>query len=482
MSYTISLSRLTDGEDWYSQNTPYGKSEINAINDGQGGNRPLLQASIPSPFARIDLVRTAFSRLSDNDDLSGELNDQRLVSACFDIGQLFFYFDNFKNRLELIEWEQEASINALLESDSEGHQDLGNALKLYLEQDKGTNFHRLKSFFILRDKKESVILGGTSSSTLFFNTPENLSNLQYNFGNYRLFQSDEEKLCPLHLRKDPSYQKFWYGFLQQRGFANNFPEVHEYLVKSLRLLYKKDNELWQQIGADAENLKKDTYDALFENLGFVNVLGFRIKKAKPDVTLLATSDFILPSKKYQRLHPGEPIPMVLQSTYRGDLRYTRDPWDKNQEVAPYVEENWRENKRKLPGQAENYPYLTISDLLEPYIIRLVYPINLSQFYEYEFDPRHPENRKMSYLLPLTPTFFEFFDVSDLYAENEKVQLLMEERGSDSVEVTIKFYMKADQPAVELSRIYYGLTEQKNLKSPTRLTIKVRWLNARLRST
>lgn len=468
MSYTISLSRLSDGEDWYSQNKPYSQREIDAINDGQGGNRPLLQASIPSPFARIDLVRTAFSQLNERTDLSGDLNDQRLVSACFDIGQLFFHIDNFKDRLELIEWDRENAINTLLASDSEGHQHLGNALKLYLEQDKksgsSTNFEQMTSLFMLRDINQSVILGGTSPSTLFFNAPEDLSHLQYNFGNYRLFQSAVQDLCPLHLRNDPQYQKFWYGFLQQQGFANDFPEIYEYLVKSLNLLRQKDNELWKQIGNDAERLKKDNYNALFENLGSVNVLGYKIKKAKPDIKLLATSDFVLPSKKYQRLNPDKPVPMVLQNNYQGHLRYTRDPWDRNQEVNPYVVEDWQRNERKLPGQAEYYPYLTVSDLLEPYIIRLVYPINRSQFYEIEIDPSYGEQTK-SYLLPLSPTFFKFFDVKDLYAANEIVQVIMEPRGGDNVEVTIKFHLKANEPAIELSRIYYGLTEQGKSQQP-----------------
>ena len=49
--------------------------------------------SIPSPFARFDLVRTAFAKLSQSETLDGEPNDKRLVSECFDVGQIFFNYD-----------------------------------------------------------------------------------------------------------------------------------------------------------------------------------------------------------------------------------------------------------------------------------------------------------------------------------------------------------------------------------------------------
>ena len=41
--------------------------------------------------------------------------------------------------------------------------------------------------------------------------------------------------------------------------------------------------------------------------------------------------------------------------------------------------SWK--KRWLPGVNLQYPYLTVSDFLEPYLIRLVYPINKEKFFD-----------------------------------------------------------------------------------------------------
>ncbi len=472
MPHTLTLHRLSNGEAWFSRNTPYGKKEIDAIADGQGGKTDQPPTSIPSPFARFDLVRTAFLRLSESKNgLSGEPNDERLVSTCFDVGQLFFHSDKFKNTLTLIQWKKDRDLQTLLSSSSEGHQRLGKALRLFLDQDggpakatNGYNFHRMDSLFMLRytGQGQSVLLGGTSPSTLFFSAPEDLSFVDIQFGNYRLFQPQNP--CPLHLRNDPAYQKFWYGLLRQPGFADVFPEVQAYLLKSLKLLQQTDNALWAEIGNGAEKLVGDAYNALFENVEPVEVLGYKIKKQKPDSTVLANSEFVLDSPKFRRLYGETALrPMVLQHHYQGNLRYTRDPWNKEQPVPPVVADDWRTNKRRLPGQPDNYPWLTVSDFLEPYIIRLVYPINQAQF----FDAMSASvDLKQSYLLPLTPTFFDFFDVNDLYAgPHGKVHLTMLPLGADSVQVTLELPLKANEPPIRFQRVYQGLSASGQAQTP-----------------
>jgi hypothetical protein len=484
MSHTLTLHRLSNGQAWFSRNTSYGKQEIDAISDGQGGNTDQPPTSIPSPFARFDLVRTAFLRLSESKNgLTGEPNDERLVSACFDVGQLFFHIDEFSDRLSVIQWKKGTDADAeskktsdlqtLLNSTSVGHQRLGKALQLFMDQDggrakpmndgdkSGYNFRQMDSLFMLRytGQGRSVMVGGTSPSTVFFNAPEDLSFMDVQFGNYRLFQPQNPS--PLHKRNDPAYQKFWYGLLQQLGSAEVFPEVHEYLLKSLALLQQTDQKLWDEIGNNAGKLVGAAYDKLFLNLEPAEVLGYKIKKQKPDTTVLTASGFILKSEKFERLFPGEPLPMVLQDRYQGKLRYTRDPWNKTQAVPPFVAEDWR--KRRLPGQPENYPWLTISDLLEPYIIRLVYPINQQRFYD-----AMPASRDLtqSFLLPLTPTFFDFFDVEDLYDETHaRVRLTMQMLGHDSVEVTLEIPLAPGEPPIRFIRKYDGLSQSGQAQTP-----------------
>ncbi|AUD06008.1 acetate and sugar kinases/Hsc70/actin family protein [Spirosoma pollinicola] len=465
----LTLHNQTNGEDWFSRGTEYGKREIEGISDGVGGNTKQPPTSIPSPFARFDLVRTAFLRLSQNAQLRGEPNDERLVSECFDVSQLFFHFDKFRDQLEIIRWNREEDLEKLADSRSQGHKRFGKALNLFLDQDGGTaktdngyNFHKLKSLFILRynGEKQSVVLGGTSTSTLFFSSPEDLSFIDdLQLGNYKLFTRN---FCPLHRRNDPDFQKFWYGLLRRPNFSDYFPEVAAYLRKSLTLLQTEFNATWKEIGNEADLLAGEAYNKLFDDLitpdgGYrVEILDeYYVKKAKANESLLTNSDFVLHSDKFDRIYgPTAKKPMLLQHNYQGKLQYTRDLWNPAQEVSPYVEDNWRDNKRKLPGQADYYPYLTVSDFLEPYIIRLVYPINSEKFYDGGFSGN---DITKSYLLPLTETFFDFFDVEDLYAgQGRKVSVDFQRLGSDSVKVTLTIPLKNNELPIKFERTYYGL--------------------------
>ncbi|GAB4015154.1 hypothetical protein GCM10028808_39730 [Spirosoma migulaei] len=471
MSNVLTLHTQSNGKH-IAKTGEYGKKEIEAIEDPEGGNTKEPPSSIPSPFARFDLVRTAFARLARTDTLTGEPNDQRLVSECFDVGQVFFNFDKLKDKIEIIRWDKNKHLDGLINSAYEGHQRYGKALRLFIDQDGGGakaeggyNLRELDSIYILRytDHRDSGIIGGTSPSTLFFSAPGNLNFVDIQFGNDRLF---DRTYCPLHER-EVEYQQFWHGLSKRPGFADRFPEVADYLRKSLVLLKRENNAAWQKIGNDAEKLPGEAFDKLFENLqspagDLVEVLpGFRIRKGRVNAADLDTSEFVLRSDKYRLIYPLEQypnrlFPMVLQNNYQGRLLYTKDYWNRDQEVPTYVEESedWRENKRRLPGQADFYPWLTVSDFLEPYIIRLVYPINGQRFHDGGLQSDHEITK--SYLLPLKREFFDFFDVEDLISgRGEKVSFQLRNGVGDSVKAILTIPLKAGEPPIVLERIYYS---------------------------
>ncbi|WP_394991630.1 hypothetical protein [Emticicia sp.] len=467
---TLHNTNEGNGEHWYSRQNEYGKKEIDGIIDPEGGNTKEPPTSIPSPFARFDLVRTAFAKLSQNETLDGEPNDKRLVSECFDVGQIFFNYDKLKDKVKIIKWDKAIGLESLKNSPLTGHKRFGNALDLFLKQDGGTakasdddkrsggyNFDLMDTVYILRytDDKDSGIIGGTSPSTIFFSSPNDLSFVDIQFGNDKLFDKD---LCPLH-KRDVEYQKFWHGFSKQANFMKHFPEVSAYLKRSLDLLKKENNVAWQQIGTDAEKLTSSVYNDLFEDLvsqsgDLVTALeGFRIKKVKVDPAQLAISDFIIPSEKYSRLYPDKLKPMILQNNYQGRLIYSKDYWNKDQPVPSYVADDWRENKRRLPGQQDFYPWLTVSDFLEPNIVRLVYPINNDCFFNGGLSGGNELTK--SYLLPLKKDFFDFFDVEDLtIGQGRKVGIKMENlAGESAVKVTLSIPMKVGQPPIVFERVY-----------------------------
>jgi hypothetical protein len=469
---TLTLHTTDEGNQghWFTRGGEYGKKEIDSIIDPEGGDTKEPPTSIPSPFARFDLVRTAFSKLSQNTDLSGDPNDERLVSDCFDVGEVFFNYDKIKDKLQITKWDKESGLRSLAGSPLRGHQRFGKALNLFLKQDGGTskvtdddkrsggyNFDAMDAIYILKytNNVDSKIIGGTSPSTLFFSAPTDLGFVDIKFGNDRLF---DKNINPLHQR-DIEYQKFWHGLSLQSNFMQHFPEVTAYLKRSLELLKSTNNAVWKEIGNDAEHLNNEVFNNTFDDLvsesgDLVEALrGFRIKKVRINPEQLSASDFIIPSEKFQRMNPRELQPMILQDNYQGNLKYTKALWDRKQAVPSFVAESWKDNKRRLPGQQDFYPWLTVSDFLEPSIIRLVYPVNQNAFYDGSLSGGGDLTK--GYLLPLKKEFFDFFDVEDLtVGQGRKVGIKMDNlAGESGVKVTLTIQLKPQQPPIVFERIY-----------------------------
>ena len=88
-------------KDW-DISTAYGSTAINAITDPNGATNKKEITSIPSPFARMDLVKTAFKQVVDSKNLLGSTIHHKMVSDCFDIGEIFFNIDKYRDKIEII--------------------------------------------------------------------------------------------------------------------------------------------------------------------------------------------------------------------------------------------------------------------------------------------------------------------------------------------------------------------------------------------
>jgi hypothetical protein len=400
-----------NGRHWF-KSVAYGKDQIEKIKDPAGGDTRQLPTSIPSPFARFDLVRTAFANLVLKGILNGTPNDQRLVSDAFDIGELFFNYEKLKSSLKIVAWSKETDLAILLKSPSnKKHERLGKAYNLYLDQasDKETyHFDKIKRIAILLYKGE--VVGGTSPSTVFFSSGNNLSNLNIMFGGRKFF--DRTKPQPLYLR-DIEYQKFWYCLMQQPNFRAYFRELYDYLDASKNLLKETNVDLYEAHIASSNNdsLVSSEYNVqnyLLLDTGQVNdnveILGMDLWKNKIQTSI--QSDFKIDSSKYK----GE-MPLALQNNFRRSLNYVTGVWNADAIKVPHhAKESWRDNKRQLLNEGFYYPWLTTSDFLEPYLVRVPFQLNEACFFTGYNTAK--ENRK-GYLLPLTKDFFEFFDAEDL---------------------------------------------------------------------
>ena len=153
MGHSLGYRKLNTQEDFY-ETEAYTKAQIADISDPEGGNTLKPPTSIPSPFAAMDLTRTAFQRIVSSPDLKGTLIDQKLVSQCWDVGEVFFNSAAFSDDLEIISWSKTRSLKTLLEdSPHPGHKILGETIQMFLKQDaQSYNFDDFNELFILKYK------------------------------------------------------------------------------------------------------------------------------------------------------------------------------------------------------------------------------------------------------------------------------------------------------------------------------------------
>lgn len=121
----------------------------------------------------MDLVKVAFKNVTDNHQVEGDTIFHKLVSDCFDVGEIFFNIDKLSDKLRIIAWDRQNDLKVLLDSNDSQHRLLGETLKLYMEQDaQAFNFKNLQRIYLLdyigpNRPAQMNIIGGTSPITLF---------------------------------------------------------------------------------------------------------------------------------------------------------------------------------------------------------------------------------------------------------------------------------------------------------------------------
>ena len=119
--------RLHDGQDgtgWFVSN-PITKDQLNNIKT-EGKD---VATSIPSPFARIDLVKSAFAWVADN-GITGQTAQHKLVSDALDVAQLFFLYPIHKDKIKIVSWNPEHRFDNLAK-DVGRHSTFADTLKIF---------------------------------------------------------------------------------------------------------------------------------------------------------------------------------------------------------------------------------------------------------------------------------------------------------------------------------------------------------------
>lgn len=452
-------------QDWnISPSFPYNSGAISDENmpDPDGAKASKEITSIPSPFARIDLVKNAFKDIFKSlrgrssiqeiqQCLDGNTIFHKMVSDTLDVGEIFFNIDRFKDIVEIIAWAPDTMIASLEQSRDLGQMCYANALRKYLKADAGAyNFNSMKNIYLLNyihGPQPLNIIGATSPASIFFsnaNKIDFISDMQ--FGDDFPFDSAYQ---PLY-KRNPEYIKFW--FLLQNtipNFAHLFPEVNTYLDFTYEVIGDQQlkTALRNSINADDLNFMKISVQNEMQ-VNEVEVLGYPLYQQNASGNF-GQSEFTIDSSK----QPNADVlvlPVESGNVYK-DLIYTTAKWGTSNR-APFIDDIKDYTQRKLPNDYTPHPYLTISDFLEDTMIIVPHILNEKSFLAVNSFANLKSNDK-TYLLPLKPLFFEFFTVDELL---QKKLLSFEETGVDSIKATLRIPIKGNNSVhcIEYTRIYF----------------------------
>jgi hypothetical protein len=444
--------------DWDDKAVVYGSSLIDSIVDEEAKKEI---TSIPSPFARIDLVNTAFREVNNYPDANGGIDGttiyHKMVSDCLDIGELMFHYSRFSDKLELLVWDKKAEIIKLMTDGDSSHLIYGNSLNKYLAADAGTyHFGRMDYIYLLRYKgnfqKGSMdIIGATSPVTMFFSSANDLRYLSkdFQFGQDHPFDDNYQ---PLY-KRDQEYQKYLYTFRITYGaqaFAKDFPNLNAYMMVTS---YQKCAANFKTLVDGLPNNNLPSYESISINSPNgkfdVEILGQNYCMKHDDITSL-TSDFSIQSTLCNDTLTPLVLPVEAGNSYQ-QFNYISSEWGKNNK-APYVDANSLD-RRALPNDGRIYPYLTIGDFLRDEIVEMPFKLNSKAYFDGNYGDL---NNEKSYLLPLTDTFFTYFSVDDLIKKklsDGKPMIEIQNLAGDSVNVILR--IPVAKGYIEYSRIYIG---------------------------
>lgn len=432
-------------QDW-GTSVQYGEHAISQIEDPNAADVKKEITSIPSPFARIDLVKSAYREVVKSGNLHGDTIFHKMVSDSLDIAQIFFNLPKLQDRVKVLVWDVQQELNNLCNNASLEQKRVGETLNMFLKQDaQSYNFEHLNSVYLLHyfgqhRKTQLDIIGATSPATLFFSSANNFSYLSEDirFGKDKVFDSEFASLD----QRDDKFIVFYYAYRRAfPNFARLFPEVNSYMD----LVYKQGLTPDQKDKVDAITINSiNEYPELLINPNKVEINGVCYRQC-PD-NAIVKSGFEIKSD----IATDEKKPLVLpieSGSVYSDIFYVSDNWESTNK-APYYD-NKPLHERRLPKANDTYPYLTISDFLEDALIR-VPKINAN---EDAFFCKFANDDSYSYLLPLKPTFFKYFTLQQVQGKvGGKSMIEMVEVNTGNIKVTLRIPIQNNR-VIEYTRHY-----------------------------
>ena len=397
--------------------------------------------SIPSPFAQMALVKTAFDYMSQpNVNLHYNQNTQQdkamhqLVSDALDVAQLFFDFQTFSQYFQIVEWNPANGFQRLMGDGNPNHKTFSETLDVFWKSDANIfNFNRVGSLYFILTKTNKLI-GATSPMTMFMAAPDVRDNLiglpQLVCGNDVLFDNLYFSLD----QRDPAFIEYMYTLQTQTNFAQVFPSLNNYLlkIKNGTLL---PGQLATQIAQIQPNTINNYAPSLVQGVAGNQCVASGIplgERIFNPAIVQGNSDFVI-SPNYQI---NGILPLVLpDKQFNGNWKYSipGSVWNPNW----VIDQN--SSRSVLPNSGLRYPWLSISDFLEDKIIKLPYDIDSANFIT-------GMNGNSSFLLPLKSKYFEFFSANSV-TQNVSMQTL----AGGGVQVSLSIPVKNN--SIKFSKLY-----------------------------
>lgn len=450
-------TQTLDGWDVSKQ---YGTNEINNIVDPSGATASLPITSVPTPFASLELARNAFEICgavdrNGSNNILGDSIYHKIVSFSLDTLEIFFNFNKLSSMFEIIPWNASTQIASLLQSPAIAHQRLGQTLSLYLNQDtQAFNFSQNTVFYLLNYKNGPAplnIVGGTSTTSLAVASTNDLSYVRVPLsGNHNAYDANPTAFRSL-IKRDQEFIKYVWTLSLQFGFSNVYPEVYKYVNECFRAITDQQfkSELRNVTAADIQNYVPITVGAANIMLPGGVVLG---TYQAPDAG--SVSDFTIKAD-----YDSDILPLVLPNALgynEPGMRYVTGAWN------PQIKAPYRDSRamfdRTLPGDNTLYPYLTVDDIFQPFIIRTAFPIDESSYFLGNY--ASSGKKGYSYLLPFKKEIFKYLNLDTICGKTSGLHATnifeLKDAGT-GVEAIIHVPIQKGK-YITLRRIYYDIDE------------------------
>lgn len=459
----------------------YDTNRVPHITDTVGSGIALskMGTSIPTPFARIFLFKTAFEMVNGSADGADDNSAYgKLVSECLDFLEFIYLYGD---AIELKTWNVNGNITALKGSESKGHQILGKSLENF-----ALNLG-VKDIYLIY--YNGVLVGGTSPFTLVYTSPnwqriKNITNACGLAGNQLFpdYSQPNAVATPLH-RRDLGFRtmltRYYVAF-------RNVPDMRD--TSFFKYIYRNqdvyDTEMKKEFvgitGANPYDVAKfrNDYPCVKADMTEIDILGM----GGAQTLFLATKSNGVPPGGKKIIGGGTEDGTNISDDYKiaatvnnGNVSRPIVLFEGGITGATYVAGKPLPNgvdivrnpdepldSRILPGgQNIKYPYLTDTDFLQEKIIKVGYKVDPHNFMTFGIQTAGDGD----YLLPLRKEIFEYFKPSDFVDDSvHGLSIKLEESDKETVKVhlTIPVQFK-DRPYIELVHTYYkdDIVELKN---------------------